>query len=532
MLLIQLFVSHSATANVSEVETDPITINKTEVTDSTVGGGKGDAGELPWWKKLFNKIGDIKDSTIDGLKDFGKSIADGFKEFKGWAGDRWDEFTDWASDKWNKFTDWAGNTWDAVTNWFANNKWAQTILAAIIAIGVILGGIAILAALGVVGAISLAVVAVVAVGALIGAFVYQWIAGDSYSFWGALGSAGLGGLLGYIGFATGAFATAFAWLKNKAVPAALSWMKNTAWPWIVGKGQAALNWIRTTAWPWVLGKGRAAWTWMKTAAWPWLRGKAIAGWSWLKGKGLTLWSSLKGFYTTSNLIKFILKGAYFGFFGGAAGSVISNLFSGEEFTIWGILQDAVIGGIGGALMGPIMLSGQTIGWSIIGVIGIYGGMENLIVEGVRDGEWTFENFLTGLLISGASAKFIGLFVEKALKDLNNDHINETVIKGVEETIKWGYDELKESLKGISENGNTGDSNNPGETNKSGNSENQMNENPSNTESKEIKEVPNEVDYQESENSEKSHNKDERLEQKINRSNSIKAGSVRAQLLEN
>jgi hypothetical protein len=129
---------------------------------------------------------------------------------------------------------------------------------------VIVAGIAVLVFFGVISAETLAVVVVVAATALIEGFVYQWMARDNYSFWGVFGSSALGGILGYVGFTTGAFAAAWGWLRDTALPAAWNWVRNTAWPWIVGRGKAARTWMRTVAWPWLKGKGTAAWNWIIT----------------------------------------------------------------------------------------------------------------------------------------------------------------------------------------------------------------------------------------------------------------------------
>jgi hypothetical protein len=423
---VQMAVLQPALADVSEVETGPQGLSETKEDDATAGEPvKGDA-DLPWWKKALNELGDIKDSAIDGLKEFGD-----------WAADEWNDFTDYASKKFDEFGDWAGNVWNDIENFFAENKWAQTIVAAIAATAIIVGAIAILVVTGVVSVPILVVAAIVGAGALAGGFLYQWLAGDGYNFWGAFGSSLVGGILAYAGYASGAFAAGWAWLRHTAGPAAWAWARNTAWPWIVGRGQAAWRWMSRTAWPWLRGKGAAAWRWFKMRP---------------------VWGQLRGFYTASNMWKLLVKGAYLGALtGGAAsflGSVFSYPFTGEGFTLKGLLWDMGIGAVSGALLGPILLSGATLSLSTIIGVSLFGSFENWLGGGLKDGEWgSWLNPLTGFGVAFLSTKFLGDFVTAKLGSTPQE-ISDTVTKSLEEVAKNAIKEGTEKLTGPDSNPNS------------------------------------------------------------------------------
>ncbi|RYI25285.1 hypothetical protein EVU96_24370 [Bacillus infantis] len=421
---VQMAVLQPALADVSEVETGPQGLSETKEDDATSGEPvKGDA-DLPWWKKALNELGDIKDGAIDGLKEFGDWAVDEWNDFTDYAGKKFNDFTDYASKKFDEFGDWAGNVWNDIENFFAENKWAQTIVAAIAATAIIVGAIAILVVTGVVSVPILVVAAIVGAGALAGGFLYQWLAGDGYNFWGAFGSSLVGGILAYAGYASGAFAAGWAWLRHTAGPAAWNWARNTAWPWIAGRGQAAWRWMRHTAWPWLRGKGAAAWRWFKMRP---------------------IWGQLRGFYTASGIFARIKMGALLGALGGSVSSAVGTLLSGDPFNIYKFAADTLVGAFSGALLGPIALSGQALSWSIVGFTGLYGGIENFLVSGFKDGEWSAENFLVGLGVSIISAKVISVLVERSLSTVSNQFLEEGVTKTGEELVKKGYEEIKEEI---------------------------------------------------------------------------------------
>ena len=223
-----------AYADVEEVETEIQQISKTEPGDGSGGQTDGGGGELTWRDKIGNIIADIGDWGKDVITDVGSTLSN-----------EWKNFTEWVDNSW------VGDAWD----WVKDNKTIQTIAAAIIATAVIVGGIALLVltfpAWGSALAITWGTVAIIGGFALAGGFLYQWIAGDNYSFGGALGSSFIGGIVGYVGAASGALAAGWAWIRSTAVPAALNWTRNTAMPWITGQAR--------NVWSWMSRKGTAAW---------------------------------------------------------------------------------------------------------------------------------------------------------------------------------------------------------------------------------------------------------------------------------
>ena len=167
------------------------TNNKTEPGNGSGGQTDGGGGELTWRDKIGNIIADIGDWGKDVITDVGSTLSN-----------EWNNFTEWVDNSW------VGDAWD----WVKDNKTIQTIAAAIIATAVIVGGIALLVltfpAWGSALAITWGTVAIIGGFALAGGFLYQWIAGDNYSFEGALGSSFIGGIEGYVGAASGALAEA------------------------------------------------------------------------------------------------------------------------------------------------------------------------------------------------------------------------------------------------------------------------------------------------------------------------------------
>lgn len=440
LFLIQFAVLAPVSADLTEVETNKQGLNKTEPTDGSGGEPVDGADEsLPWWKKALNKLDDIGDGLIDG----------------------WNKFKDWAVDEWNDAWDTAvkfgKDVWGdieaffaAIGDWFSENKWAQTLLGGILAAAIIIGVIALLVFFGVI-AIPIGIVGglIILAGALIGGFLYQWLAGDNYSFWGAFGFSLVGGILGYIGYATGAFA------------AAIGWLRTVAWP-------AVMTWWRTAAWPWLRGRPAAIWGWARTVAWPWIRTKTVAAYRWVKMR--PLWGQLRGFYSVPNLKALMFKGFHIGFAGGAVGSVISKLINRESFTITDIIIDGFIGGVSGAILGPIVIPTVALSWPVVGVIGLYGGAENFFAEGFKKNDWSAENFLLGLGISIFSTKLIGVFVENMVsRVVNSDHLEEMGTKTLEEGVKWIYEQTTELIDGNDgETPSNSKENNVPETNKSSN----------------------------------------------------------------
>jgi len=430
----------SVIADVDDVITDNGGINETDPSDGSDESAGGGGEDVPWWEEAWDKVVDVGSDWKDQLGEIGKDISNEWNDFldsseevfsdvSDWFDTKWNEAGDWLDTKWNEAGDWIDQKWNEAGDWLDKNKWAQTLIAAAIATVVIVAVVAGLAALGVVGAISLAVVAVIAVGAIAGGFIYQWIAGDDYSFWGALGSSTVGGVLGYLGMASGAFASAWGWLRATAWPAVQGWVRNTAVPWITGKWQAGVNWARTVAFPFirtkftagvnfVRTKFTAGVNWMRTRAFPWVKGKVIAGWNWLK---------------QSPIAKKAGIGFVAGAFSSTMGSLISLYTSQEPISLTSILIDAGIGAISGGLLGALM-NGASLTWKVVTGLGIYGGMENMLGDLLKgeEGWLSLETFAIGAGVTVISLKVFGPLWEKVF---TVEAPAEIVIKTTEEITK-------------------------------------------------------------------------------------------------
>lgn len=411
-------------ADVEDVVTDNGGINKTNPSDGSDESGGGGGDDIPWWKKALDKVVDVGVDLKDQLSKIGKDLNK-----------QWNDFLDSSEEFFKDVSDWFDKTWNEVGDWLDKNKWVQTIIAAVLATVVIVAVIVGLVALGVVGAISIAVVAVIAVGALAGGFIYQWIAGDNYSFWGALGSSTIGGILGYLGMASGAFASAGGWLRTVAWPAVKGWFRNTAIPWITGRWQAGVNWVRTVAFPFIRTKFRAGvnfvrtkftagMNWIKTTAFPWVRGKAIAGWNLFKG------------FVQNPVVKW-------GFTVGSAAGLFSSLATSlrtGEFSVASLLIDTIFGGITGGLTAPFLVGSISVG-TLLG-LSLYGGIENTIGEALKTGfndgwnevDWfgyeSARNFFLGSIVAGLSIKLSSL-----LPNLGHEIVVDSGTKFTEEWVK-------------------------------------------------------------------------------------------------
>lgn len=428
LFLFQFAVLVPVSADLTEVETNKQGLNKTEPGDGSSGElvESGDSA-LPWWKKALNELGDI-----------GEGLVDGWNRFKDWAADEWnqawDTVVEFGKEVWGDIEDF----FEAIGDWFSENEWAQTLLAGILAAAIIIGTIALLVFFGVI-AIPVGIVAglIILAGTLIGGFTYQWLAGDNYSFWGAFGSSLVGGILAYVGYATGAFAAAIGWLRTVAWPAAVNWWRTAAWPWLRGRPAAIWGWMRGTAWPWIRG-----------TAWPWLRGKAVAAYNWAR---------------TNPVISKMIQGAKFGAMAGAFSSLLSAPFAyfinGENYSLKSFLIDTLAGGITGAILAPFIVTGATLGLAAIAGLGIYGGVENYIVGGLKDGEWSnWGNFVVGFGVSILSIKILGGVIESLLRRvpvLDNTISIDTSTKTIEEVIKSGIkkgnEEINEFLEKMQNN---------------------------------------------------------------------------------
>lgn len=445
-------------ADVEEVETETQQINKTEPTDGkdnqADGGGSDD---VPWYERAWNKIKEIGSDGLELIEDIGRSIEEGLNEFGEWAADAWDATTEWAADAWDTAQDWAVSAWE----WIQENEWFQTIVAAVIATA------AIVVAAVVIGVSAPIWITIAVVGglALAGGFLYQWLAGDNYSFWGALGSSLAGGLLG-LASVSGHLAAAFIWLKQTGGPAALTWLRGTAWPWIAGKGRMAWGWMKGTAWPWVRGKGVAIKNWWTTKAWPWMSGKAR-----------TVGTKIKGFFTTyktkfintytkvnPNWKRNIWLGPFLGMGGGAVSTFVSGAMNGWQFNKWDAIIDIGIGGISGLILGPFVLTGDLLKLSTLLGLTLYGGVESYIADGLKAGEWgTPINFFIGSGMSFFSTISIGVIFDTIFKI---PEISTVFTKATEEFFKI---EVKDSLTNGGQGGNTGDgSSNNGPNSDTGN----------------------------------------------------------------
>ena len=90
--------------------------------------------------------------------------------------------------------------------------------------------------------------------------------------------------------------------------------------------------------------------------------------------------SLKATIPLSNVLKYIFSGFKIGSAMGFVGSLFSSFYEGKMPEIDNLLLDTFVGGFSGALLGPIGAAGGAVSWSTIGLVGLYGGVENFITD--------------------------------------------------------------------------------------------------------------------------------------------------------
>lgn len=420
-------------ADVDDVQTDGQSINQTEPTDGKDGESVGGGGEdVPWWEKAWNEIKEIGSDGLELIDEFGDTIGEQWNEFLDWAGDASEDAWEWMKDVGSDIGDWMSDAGEAIGDFFSDawdwvqeNEWFQTIVAGVIATVAIVGGIFL-----VVGSLpGLLVIGVIGAFALGAGFLYQWIAGDNYNFFGAFFSSLVGGVIGYVGMTTGAFAAGWAWLRHTAAPATWAWIRNTAVPWVVGKG-------------------RAAWGWARTVAYPWVRGKVVSGWRWFKG--LPAWGQIASAYSLPNLASTLFGGAAVSGAASAIVNVIGQLLGDDPFDIKSLVVDTTLGALTGAAFAPIAAlaaSGVAISGSLIATMSLIGGVENWAGGVWEEGDWTnWQSFVSGgvtsLISLGALSKIFGL--------IPNPFAGEYLTKQTEEPIK----DWIEKILGGGESGNT------------------------------------------------------------------------------
>lgn len=432
LMYLQAFLVQPIYANVEEVQTDGQNIHKTELSDGkgeSVGGGGED---VPWWQKAWNWLEDIGSDGLELLDEFGATIGEQLNEFLDWAGEASDGAMDWFSEVGSDIGDWflevgsnigewfkevgsaIGGFFSDALEWVKENKWFQTIVAGALATVAIVVGVFVF-----VGSWpALAVIAVIGGLALGAGFLYQWLAGDNYNFFGAFFVSLIGGAAGYFGMTTGAFAAAWTWLRHTAAPAAWSWIRNTAVPWIVARGQSV-------------------WGWMRNVAFPWLSRKAVAGWRWFKG--LPVWGQIRTAYMASGALRTFFTGMGISGVASAIINIASQMLGDEPFSIKSFFIDTTLGALTGGLFAPVLVPGAALGGSLIATISIIGGFENWLGGVIEEGDWfNWQSFVSGSLTSLIS---LGI-LSKVFGKIPNPFGEEIGTKATEEPIKnWIEDIL-------------------------------------------------------------------------------------------
>ncbi|MFS0690192.1 hypothetical protein AB1K89_13245 [Sporosarcina sp. 179-K 8C2 HS] len=423
--------SKLAIANVSEIEYESPSFVDTEYD----GEGNNDSEDTGDSRSWFEKL-------LDDVRGWGGDARD-------YVLDQWGEFQDWSSDRWGEFTDWAGNAWDTSTEWLGDrltdigdffvwvweHEWVQVVVGAVISTGVILGGLFLFGT-----PIGWGIVAVVAAGSLIGGGIYWLMSGDNFNFWGSLASSFGGGLLGlgiYGGVVSGLFATAWRFaggIVSKAVVASRAFIADA-----IVKARLYGPIIATKFRTVVASIGSSI--------------KAVVG---AIGRGL----SRAGTFISTKLASvpwktFLTKAAW-----GAGGGVVFNTFNYLAGTpvdeiVWReLFIEVTVGAVSGAILSPFLAVQNITKWGV-GFITAYAGFENFWIEGWKNGEWKWENILTGAAaaaVLGFATKYVdigkyygrlkdAIIGRNAPLELVDEVIIDNITNPIEDRIKSELDKL-------------------------------------------------------------------------------------------
>ncbi len=379
-----------AVADVTDIEYDSPSFVKTDPAGSDQNDSADTGDNRNWFERLLD---DIKDK----IYDVGEYIQDEWEKFKDWSYEKWEDFKEWAPEAWDKAKDWIWDGLTAIGDFFVavwENEWVQVVVGAVVATGVIIGGLLLVGT-----PIGWGIIAVVGGGALLGGGIYKLFAGDNFSFLGSLLSSLGGGLVGlglFAGITSGFFAVAGnatrIFLVNNFVKARL---------W----GSLAVAIVRqnlVNSWTTFMlhtRVGLSMWG-AKIASGAAYLGSQIARFgaflaSKIAPQGWKIWARNAGLAGT--------MGAFFN------GYLYFATTSPEERAWKDLLIETAIGGVSGVLLSPFLLV-QTLKTGGKIFLAGYAGLENFLIEGLKSGEWTWQSAVIG----AAAGLFVGYVVSPML----------------------------------------------------------------------------------------------------------------------
>ncbi|MCG7336478.1 hypothetical protein MHZ95_14505 [Sporosarcina sp. ACRSM] len=377
-----LFFGYSkfAFADVTEIEYESPSFVETDSTESDQNQSEDTGDSRNWFEKLL----DLAKKKWDDTKEY---IQDEWEKFKDWSYEKWEDFKEWAPEAWDKVTDWFWDGLNAIGDFFVmvwENEWVQVVVGAVVATGVIIGGLLLVGT-----PIGWGILAVVGGGALLGGGIYKLLAGDNFSFLGSLLSSFGGGLAGlgiFAGVTSGFFAVAGnatrIFLVNNFVKARL---------W----GSLAIAVMRqnlVNSWTTLMLHTRVG-----LSMWG---AKIASGAATLGSQAARLAAFITSKVAPHGWKALGLKAAMSSSLGAAFNGLI-YLF-GTSFNDWALNEfvfEVLFGGVSGALLSPFFFL-EKMTWGAATFLSLYGGVENYIYEGLKNGEWTWQNAAIGA-IAGA-----------------------------------------------------------------------------------------------------------------------------------
>ena len=369
-----------AVADVTDIEYDSPSFVKTDPTGSDQNQSEDTGDSRNWFEKLL----DLAKKEWDEAKEY---IQDEWEKFKDWSYEKWEDFKEWAPEAWDKATDWFWDGLNAVGDFFVavwENEWVQVVVGAVVATGVIIGGLLLVGT-----PIGWGVLAVVGGGALLGGGIYKLVAGDNFSFLGSLLSSFGGGLAGlgiFAGITSGFFAAAG---NASRIFLANNFVKARLW------GSLAAAVIRqnlVNSWATFMLHTRVG-----LSMWG---AKIASGWAYLVSQVARFGAFLTSKIAPHGWKAFGINAGVAGLFGAFFNGYFYLALTPNDQWAWkDFLIDTAIGGFSGAVLSPFLLMEKlTTGAKIF--LTSYAGAENFLVEGLKSGEWTWQSAAIGV-IAGA-----------------------------------------------------------------------------------------------------------------------------------
>ncbi|MEK5071564.1 hypothetical protein [Sporosarcina sp. FSL K6-1508] len=402
--------SNTTLADVTEIDYDSPSFVETDNQELDNNNSADTGDSRNWFEKLLDKI---KDKAYDGTE----YLLGEWEKFEDWSAEKWKDFKEWVPGAWDITKEWVWGVIEDVGDFFVwvwENEWVQVVVGAVVATGVVIGGLLLIGT-----PIGWGILAVVGGGALLAGGIYKLFAGDNFSFLGSLSWSLLGGLSGlgiYAGVTSGFFALVGGTLRTTA-------MRGFAASRIfILDGLVKLRLMGSLVT--VLVKRKIIGGWTAAVAWAksgvsLLGNKIVSGWAYVSSQIARAFGAVTSKiapYGWKALASMAAKSGLFG--AGFNAWLYLALTPVSERNLKHLLIDTVIGGISGVLLSPFLyLEKMTKG--AYAFLSGYAGMENFLAEGIKNGTWLWENIVIGAVAGAIVIRGASPYLSKGTQALKN-----------------------------------------------------------------------------------------------------------------